>query len=117
MPRTIKELLNGPLAINPLRQTDEALKPLPTCKGILLFTDNLDRPIQLLIAANIRRTARARLIPPDPTLLKKRADITQITRKIYYCPCYNYFTSTLKHYQIAKAIYPANYNDETGSDF
>ena len=99
------------MTIDPAGQTAEACKPLPACKGVLLFADDNDRPIQLLIAANIRRTAAHRLLAQGPAAVKKRADISHITRKIYYCRCYNDFASWLAHYHIARALYPDSYSE------
>ncbi len=107
----LEELFDDCLQIDPAAQTAEDLKPLPACKGVLLFADNTLKPIQLLTAANIRRTAAARLFPQDPTVIKKRANISLITRKIYCCRCYNDFGSALKHYQIAKALYRDTYSE------
>lgn len=107
----LDELFDDCLTIDPAGRTAEACKPLPTCKGVLLFADDSDRPIQLLIAANIRRTAAGRLFPQEPAAVKKRADISRIARKIYYCSSYNDFGSALKHYRIAKAVYPGSYSE------
>lgn len=107
----LDELFDNSLQINPAAQTAEVCKPLPTCKGVLLFADDSDRPIQLLIAANIRRTAAGRLFTQEPAAIKKRADISRIARKIYYCSGYNDFGSALKHYRIAKAVYPDSYSE------
>jgi len=107
----LDELFDDCLQITPAGQTAEACKPLPTCKGVLLFADDSSRPIQLLIAANIRRTAVGRLFTQEPVAVKKRADISRIARKIYYCSCFNDFASALKHYQIAKAVYPGSYSE------
>ena len=85
------------------------LAALPTCKGVLLFADAEDRPIQLLIAANIRRTVSARLLPEDASGGSKRGDLAAIVRKIYYSRCYNDFRSSLTHYNAARAIYPKQY--------
>jgi excinuclease UvrABC nuclease subunit len=89
--------VNGPLA------------PLPTCKGVLLFADADDRPIQLLIAANIRRTAMARLLLDVTGETSKKSDLTAIVRKIYYSRCYNDLRSSLTHYNAARLIYPKEY--------
>ena len=107
----LDELFDDCLQITPAAQTAEVLKPLPTCKGVLLFADDSDRPIQLLIAANIRRTAAGRLFPQEPAAVKKRADISRIARKIYYCSSYNDFGSALTHYRIAKVVYPDSYSE------
>ena len=85
------------------------LTRLPTCKGVLLFADADDKPIQLLIAANLRRTATARLLPEDANGTSKRGDLAAIVRKIYYSRCYNDFRNSLTHYAAAKMTYPKEY--------
>ncbi|RKY06178.1 MAG: hypothetical protein DRP66_09360, partial [Planctomycetota bacterium] len=97
----LQDLFDGCLEIDPTQQTAEALshadKPLPTCKGVVLFADASDRSVCFLIAANIRRIARRRLFPPEDSGLSKRADISPLVRRIYYQCCYNDFASTLKY--------------------
>jgi len=91
-----------------------ALKELPACKGVLLFADSEDNPIQLLTAADIRRSARARLLPPptsDNEPSKRRTNIAEITVKVYYICCYNNFRTTLEHYRIARELYPTDYKE------
>ena len=82
---------------------------LPTCKGVLLFADANDTPIQLLIASNIRRTAMARLLLDDTGQTSKRGYLKAIVRKIYYSRCYNDFRSSLTHHAAAKMIYPKDF--------
>ena len=79
----IEELFESRLQINPGFQTIEALKPIPTCKGVLLFTNRENKPIQLLIAANIRRTVRAKLSTENAVTIRKRANIAEIVRNVY----------------------------------
>ncbi|RKY10183.1 MAG: hypothetical protein DRP65_06960 [Planctomycetota bacterium] len=107
----LEELFDDSLAIDPVAQTAEILKPLPPCKGVILFADENDMPIQLLICANIRRTAAHRLFTKEPAAVKKRADISRIVRRIYYRSSYNDFASSLAHYRIAKVLYPDTYNE------
>ncbi|MHC5060606.1 MAG: hypothetical protein ACYTFK_05935 [Planctomycetota bacterium] len=99
----LDELFDDCLPIDPATQTAEDLKPLPRYSG---------KPIQLLTAVNIRRTVAHRLFPQDLQTVKKRANISLITRKIYYCRCYNDFASALKHYRIAKSVYQATYREQ-----
>ena len=110
----LQELFDGCLEIDPTQQTAEALshsdKPLPTCKGVVLFADASDRSVCFLIAANIRRTARCRLFPPEDATLSKRADIAPLIRRIYYQCCYNDFASTLKYYRICRLLYPDSWD-------
>ena len=88
---------------------NSSLAPLPTCKGVILFADADDRPIQLLIAANIRRTAIARLGEQDETTSQKRADLKSIVKKIYYSRTYNDLRNSLIHLLAAKSIDPDEY--------
>lgn len=105
-----RELFDGCLHVDPTQQTAEALtlppNAIPTCKGVVLFCDSDDRPVQLLIGANIRRLVKNRLFPPEPEHIGKRADISAIVRRVHYLCCYNDFRSTLRHLQIAQAVYP-----------
>ncbi|HEG44754.1 MAG TPA: hypothetical protein ENH94_11980 [Phycisphaerales bacterium] len=95
----------------PEQDLTESLSSLPTDRGVLLFADENNRPVQLLITANIRRTALARLSSKDSETRSKKTDITAITRKIFYLPCYCNFKSALKHYRIARAIYHDTYQE------
>lgn len=110
----LEELFEGSLQINTQTQTPKALtgnEGLPTAKGVLLFADEFDVPIQLLIAANLRRTAIARLYSQADDPISKRTDIAGITRKIYYTPCFNDFKSLLTYYYICRDIYPDSYKE------
>ena len=90
-------------------QKTEILKKLPTARGVLYFADGEGKPIQILTAANIRRMVEARLFTPEG--ISKRAKIADIVRKIHFSKCYNNFATTLKYYEISRAIYPDSYNE------
>jgi len=99
-------------AVNFTINTPLALKELPACRGVLLFADSEDNPIQILTAADIRRSARARLLQnTDNEISKRRTNIAEITAKVYYLCCYNNFRTALEHYRIARELYPANYKE------
>ena len=103
----MKQLFGGCLQLSPTQQaTEETVAQLPATKGVILFADAADRPVQLLIAANIRRTASAKLFGSDPESSQKRPDITQIVHSIYYSVCYNDFANYRKYIQLAQSIYP-----------
>ncbi|MHC5060852.1 MAG: hypothetical protein ACYTFK_07200, partial [Planctomycetota bacterium] len=72
----LDELFDDCLPIDSATQTAEDLKPLPRCKGVLLFASDSGKPIQLLTAVNIRRTVAHRLFPQDLQTVKKRANIS-----------------------------------------
>lgn len=109
-----EELFDGSLDIDPTlgpKQTFSYLAALPSCKGIVLFADSEHRPIQLLIATDIRRTARARLHTEDDNAASKRPEIASIVRFISYVCCYSDFKAAWSHFTIAKTLWPDNYLD------
>lgn len=97
---------------NDRSEISQALKlaPLPSSKGTLLLADKNDTPIQLLLCANIRRTATARLFPEEETA-SRRADLRCIVKKIYYRRCFNDLKNSLFHYSAAKAVFPDDFRD------
>jgi excinuclease UvrABC nuclease subunit len=107
----MNRLFGGCLQLSPTQQvTEETVAQLPATKGVILFTDAADRPVQLLIAANIRRTASAKLLCCDPESNQKRPNITQIVRSIYYSVSYNDFANYRKYLQLAQSIYPDSWH-------
>jgi len=110
---TTYELFDECLHVEPLRQSPEELAPLPKCKGVVLFADETDRPIQLLITGNIRRLSTCRLFAGGEEGPTKRTNIAEITRRIYYRCCYNDFACSFEHWQIAHALWPNTYRQLT----
>lgn len=113
--RINEELFDGSLDIDPNLQRNQALAhlaALPACKGVILFSDSHGRPVQLLIAANMRRTARARLYTEDVDTPSKRPEIASIVTRIFYVCAYNDFNAALTHYNIAKNTWPGSYTDQ-----
>jgi len=110
-----EDIFDGSLEIDPQLQPDQLvsfLRELPACKGVVLFADQDNRPVQLLIAGDIRRTARASLCTEQVETLSKRPEITSIVRYIFYKCCYNDFAAALAHYRAAKDLWPNNYPDK-----
>ena len=88
---------------------DDTLTSLPSLAGFVLFADNQNRPIALLTAANIKRTAKTKLAEKiDKT---KRADLKSITAKIYYtiCPCK--FRLAVKYFEAVRKIFGQEYKE------
>jgi excinuclease UvrABC nuclease subunit len=110
---TANELFAACLEVEPLRQGSEGLVSLPTVKGVVLFADEEDRPIQLLITGNIRRLATCRLFGGGEEGSTKRTNIAKITRRIYCRCCYNDFSCSFEHWKIARALWPDTYRELT----
>ena len=109
-----EKLFDGCLSVDATCQEPEVLagdEPLPTSKGIVLFADEDRTPVQLLIAANMRRSAKARLWHEESDTPTKRADIGRIVRKIYYRSCYNDFNTTLTCVRVAKSLFSQSWSE------
>ena len=101
-------LFDGCLSIDATCQDPKVLagpEGLPTAKGFLLFADADRSPVQLLIAANMRRTAKARLWPEKSETPSKRVDIGRIVRRVYYRSCYNDLNTTFMCVRTAKTLF------------
>jgi hypothetical protein len=88
---------------------DDELKGLPSSAGFVLFADNQNRPIAFLTAANIKRTAKTKLAEKIES--NKRADLKNITAKIYYtiCPCK--FRLAVKYFDAVRMVFGQNYKE------
>jgi excinuclease UvrABC nuclease subunit len=80
---------------------------LPASAGLILFSDDRGKPIQLLTAANIRNAVKNKLI--EQTEKSKRTDLKNITAKIYYSACQCRFRLALQHLAAVKKIFGENY--------
>ena len=106
-----QNFFDASLAINPLSDDLKILSELPACKGVVLFADGADTPIQILVTSNIRSLVRNRLFSLQPDEPTRRARLDEIVRKVYYSCCYCDFASSLKHYRVAKVLFPQNYEE------
>ena len=105
-------LFETSLCIEAGEWSKEILSNLPSCKAVLLLTDARDRPIQLLQAANLRRTAQARLIRDRADTARRRADISESATTLFYIRCRNNFESQLTYTLAAHAVF-----QETAADW
>jgi excinuclease UvrABC nuclease subunit len=110
---TANELFEASLEVESLKQGSEELGALPTVKGVVLFADEEDRPIQLLITGNIRRLIQCKLFGGGEDISTKRTNIAEITQRIYYRCCYNDFACSFEHWQIARVLWPDTYRQLT----
>ena len=90
----------------------ETITLLPTCKGVIFFTDKNNTPIQLIACANIRSMVRAKLLQNEQDDIKtKKTKLGTIVKKIYFLCCYNEFRTHLNLYKLAKSIFRDNFRD------
>jgi excinuclease ABC subunit C len=85
------------------------ISALPSSAGLILFTDNQDKPIMVLTAANIRNAVKNKLAEQNEKT--KRTDLKNITAKIYYSTCTPKFRLAVKHLATVKKIFGDNYKD------
>jgi hypothetical protein len=84
---------------------------IPSGRGVLLFADADDRPIQLLVAANLRRTARVRLTAPEIDQPSRRARLAGVARCVHFRPACCEFQAHWDCLRIARHLYPDSYKD------
>ncbi len=77
---------------------------ISTDRGILLFADHHGRPIVIITAGNMRRTARARLASPEEA--SKKADIASISATVHSRLCYNDFETQLYYNRAVRSLMP-----------
>lgn len=106
-----KALFEASLCIESGEWSKETLSKLPACKAVLLLSDARDRPIQLLQAANLRRTAQARLIRDRADTAHRKADISELAKRLFYTRCRNNFESQLTYILTAHAVFQETADD------
>jgi len=102
-------LFDGCLDIDPTQAAADLVRTLPSGKGILLFADSSDRPIQLLLSASVRAAAAARLAPQAGPATTRKADPSAVIARIYHLRTFCDFRSTLRYRQVAMELYPNEY--------
>lgn len=84
--------------------TPKALAAIPSRRGLVVFADANDTPIQLLMCADLRRSARARLLTQSETPTR-RADIAAVCTQIYYSPIDAEFACQLAYNQQCRRLF------------
>jgi hypothetical protein len=84
---------------------------IPSGRGILLFADAQDRPIQLLIAANLRRTAKARLSGIEAETPSRRVRLAEIVRAIHFRTACCEFQAYWDCLRVSRHLFADTYRD------
>jgi excinuclease UvrABC nuclease subunit len=106
-----EELFEASLCIQSDKWTKDTLAGLPTGKGVLLFCDAAGRPIQLLQAAGLRRTAQAKLVREELVEPTRKTDLSDLTAAVFYTRCENHFELQLTYIRLAHAVFKKNAAD------
>lgn len=103
-----EELFEASLCRQSDKWTKDTLSGLPTCKGVLLFANINQQPIQLLQTANLRRITQARLLRDDINSPSRKTDVSELTNEVFFTGCYNSFESQLLFIRMGHAIFKSS---------
>lgn len=104
---------------------------LPTHGGVYLLTDADDRPILLAACEDLRRVVTARLTtappagveaattddgsaPRGPGVRRRRSDLREIARRVYWRATFSPFETALRYAAIARRVYPGDHRRRLG---
>ncbi len=107
MPTEPEQLFEGFVDVRPDDKEKQTLVQLPARKGLILFADQQDSPIQLLLTATIRQTARSRLIRPDKPAGRK-TDVSEVCRRVYYTCCECDYARQIEFNRLADSLFGNN---------
>ena len=100
-----ESLFDGSLTLTATQTESNALAELPARRGVLLFTDSENRPIQLVQTANLRGLSRSRLNEPTDETPRRKADLGAITQTIFYACCDNDLQRHLLYQRLTHAVF------------
>lgn len=111
MDLSYKELFEDSLYLETEQWTKDTLAGLPTCRGVLLFTDRSGKPIQLLQAASLRRTAQAKLLREEEQTPTRKLDISELTHTLYWQCYHNDFLTQVHYFRMAHLLFADSPDD------
>lgn len=86
--------------------TEDTLRQIPSSRGVLLFADADRHPIQILSAANLRRTALSKLSESKSQEPVRKADLRPIARFLYFTPIPCELHSTWLYNRLVHSLFP-----------
>jgi excinuclease UvrABC nuclease subunit len=103
MDTPLEELFESSLRMD---VTENTLRQIPSSRGVLLFADADRHPIQILSAANLRRTALAKLSESKSQEPARKADLRPIARFLHYTPISCELHSTWLYNRLVHILFP-----------
>lgn len=103
MDSSYEDIFDSSIELKHKELTQDALRKIPTCEGVLLFVDSQGNPIQLIQTGNLRRLSRARMTPDN--ISPRTTDVSSLTQKIYWVCCYNHFMTQLRYIGLAHTLF------------
>ena len=100
-----ESLFEGSLTLSAEHTDVDTLAELPARRGVLLFADALNQPIQLIQTANLRTLSRSRLADSGDDTPHRKADMASVTRQVYYVCCTNDFERQLLYQRLTHAVF------------
>jgi len=96
--------------------SEEIERRFPGGGGVYLLTDADEQVIQLASAGHLRRALRTRLCPTTTpgdnqarAASRRRADLSQIVRRIWWRTAHSGFEITYQYWRIARSLMPRTY--------
>jgi excinuclease UvrABC nuclease subunit len=111
MTARLEEFFDASLSLGPEVEIKKALAELPARRGLILFADGQPLPIQLLMCADIRRTARARLIRPPGSQSPRKADISSLCKTVYCTPRDSEFACRLLYHRLCHQFFEDRFSE------
>ena len=89
--------------------SDEAFSAVPAKRGVLLLVSDLDRPIVMLTAGDLRARLRTRLAEDDAETPSRRTDLRQVTRAVLWKLASSHVETDLTFLELVRTIWPGQY--------
>ncbi|MHC4385415.1 MAG: UvrB/UvrC motif-containing protein [Planctomycetota bacterium] len=105
-----EELFDSSVTLKQNEWTQDALQEIPTCKGVLLFVDQQNQPIQIIQTGNLRRAVCARLLQKQ-TETSRKTDIATLSQKIFWASCHSNFMTQVNYLRLAHTLYAETANN------
>lgn len=109
--RILSKKIDNCLKVSQDGLTDDFFASVPTQRGIVLFSDKNDKPIQLLCVGSVRRAVKNRLLAEADKKPTRKADIKAITEKVSYKISLCEFRANLDCCEIAMTLFGKDYRD------
>jgi hypothetical protein len=100
----LEESFDFSLSLGTDIETATALAEIPSRRGLILFANAENRPIQMLMCADLRRSARARLLT-RPDLPVRKADIAAVCTRVYYSPIDAEFACQIAYNRLCRTLF------------
>ncbi len=108
------EIFSHSITFDPAGDFEAFLKSVPARWVVYLFTDEADRPVQLLCVRNLRNSVKHRLGLEENATPSKRVNYRELVRRVHWVRVNNTFESDWVYLEAARLCFPAQYEKLLG---